>query len=55
VERVGTGEKARFHGVDALAPTIRRMLGIEIPDGGAGAGDDPLGGKPAGEGHEPRT
>ena len=52
VERVGTGEKGRFHGIDALAPAVRRMLGIQIPDCGAGAGGDPLGGKPTGEGHE---
>jgi hypothetical protein len=33
-ERVRTGEKARFRGFDALGPTIRRMLGSDVPDAG---------------------
>jgi hypothetical protein len=34
VERVRTGEKARFRGLDELGPTIRRMLGSDVPDAG---------------------
>jgi hypothetical protein len=38
VERVRTGEKARFRGLDALGPTIRRMLEGDVP--GPPADDD---------------
>jgi hypothetical protein len=38
VERVRTGEKARFRGFDALGPTIRRMLEGDVP--GLPADDD---------------
>ena len=48
VERVRTGEKARFRGFDALGPTIRRMLEGDVS--GLPADDD--GASPAGASDE---
>jgi hypothetical protein len=51
VERVGTGEKARFRGVDTLGPTIGRMLGNLIPDAGDAASRDTSRGEGASRGY----